>query len=781
MWKFYFKSAIRNILKNKWISLINIVGLAIGIASSILIGLWVQDELSFDRFFDNNDRIYKIITEESWSGGDDCFDVTTLPVLPYVLEKYPDIETGTRKLHLLCNVEYNEKAVSVPRTFAVDSMFFSVFSFELLSGNKEKPFTDNSSAVITEQTANIFFEDEDPIGKVIIVNGNLQYKISAVVKEKKQNTSIRFGLLLPYDFAEAMGYDLQSWDRYSTDTYLLLAKNTKPKEVQEKIKNVYLDNRNPEEEADNTKRYIKFQSLKDEHLYEPSGKMGKMVNVYVFSIMAIIILIIACINFMNLSTAQSTKRAKEVGLKKVVGAQRKQLIQQFFLESLIQVVIAFHIAIVIIELLRPEFNIITNKDISLNYFKPEYLIISSIIIIVTSILAGSYPSFLLSSFKPVKVLKGINISENRNISLRKALIIFQFFISSALIIGSFLIYSQLKYINEKDIGIYKENIIHFKTNNQIDNNYEYFKEKLKSNSAITNVTRTFQMPSFYGIGMGAQWEGMDDYISFDVGIADDEHLGTFGIQLLEGRNFDYDLVSDSTAVIINETAAKLFGDENIIGKKMDLLEDGIIIGIVKDYHYQPLKNPIQPMALFNDEEKFEKIAVRYKEGTMESSIEHIENIYQEFCPNYTFDYYEFKDELDYFYREENRLVKIIGYFTFLGILISCLGLLGLSSFSVQQRTKELGIRKVNGATVWDLFDLLNKDFLKLVAIGFILSCPLTWYVINAWMSNFAYKTNISIWYFVIAGFISLFISLITISIHTYRASLQNPVESLRYE
>jgi putative ABC transport system permease protein len=779
MWKLYIISAIRHILKNKWTSLINIVGLAIGLASSILIFLWIQDELKYDNFHSKKGHIFKITSHEVGINDESYSDVSPLPALPYILNNYPEVTMGTRILHVPSNVEYNDNAFSNHLFFAVDTSFFNLFDFPIIKGDPSKPFLDNSSIIISKSISEILFDTENPLGKVIKINGDQLYKVSAVIDYTNLNTSFSFDFLVPYDFSKTIGYDPNDWNRYTTETFLLLNEKVNLIDVKAKIKNVYLDNK-AEDDDDNTNYYVELQPLSKIRHFLPSGKMGKMLYIYIFGVMAIFILVIACINFINLSIAHSTNRTKEVGLKKVVGAQKNQLIWQYLTESILLVFISFHLAIILVELLRPAFNTITNKNIALNYLSGNYIIASILIIGITSFLAGLYPSIILSSFKPIQILKRNMGSSKKGISLRKVLVVFQFFISSALIIGSIIIYLQLSFIQGKNIGIQKDHIIYFRTNNIIHNNFDHFKNKLKANNNIIEVTRTFQVPSFYGIGMGASWEGFDDYINVDVGIADDGHLNTFGIQLLEGRNFDPQLSSDTASILINETAAKLF-KENPIGKKLELVENGIIIGIVKDYHYRPLNYPIIPMALLNNPSKFSKIAIRYKKDTESKSIDFVENIYKEFCPNYTFEYDRLIDDFDYFYRDENRLIKLVQYFTILGIIISCLGLLGLSAFMAQKRTKEIGIRKVNGATINHIFNLLNKDFLKLVGIGFIISCPVTYYILQQWLNKFIYHTEISIWVFAFAGIVSLMVAFITISIYAYKSSVQNPIDSLRYE
>lgn len=780
MWKFYLKTALRNILKNKTFSSINIFGLSIGIASSIFIFLWVKDELSFNRKFDNADYIYRVNSEERSANGENFFGVTPLPTVPYLVDNYPEIITGTRILPMSNSVEYKEKAFYERYLHAVDTSYFTVFSYEFLHGNPQRAFHDEKSIVITNKIAEKYFEDEDPIGKVLTINGEHQFVVTAVVNGQNKHTTMPFHLLVPFEFCTTEGFDLNDWNRYSIYSYVLLNEKSYYKDVQEKITDVYIQNEDSVDYDDSYLYYAHLQSVKKERLYEPSGKMGKMLYVFVFSTLAVFILIIACINFTNLATAQATKRAKEVGIKKVVGAYRPQLVKQFFLESIIQVFIAFHIAIVIVEILRPQFNQITGKDISLNYLQLEYILASIIIIIATSFLSGFYPSIMLSSFIPIKILKGSAYIKTRKISVRKILVLFQFFISSALIISALIIYLQLYYIQNRDLGIQKENIIHFDLNDKITNNYEAFKLRLKDNPNIVNVTQAFQLPSFFGIGMTGAWEGVEGSVDFGIGVVDEEHIPTFGIQLLEGSNFSGEYSLDSNKIIINEKAAKLF-KENPIGKHLSLDDGKYIAGIVKDFNYLPPTYPMKPMVLMVERDKFRTVAVKYKPGTMNTSITHIEEVFKDFCPNHNFHYDKFEDEFEYHIRDEKRMIKLIQYFTILGILISCLGLLGLSSYMAEQRTKEIGIRRVHGASIWNLFKLLNTSYLKLVALGFFTAIIPTYFVIESWLGGFVYRIDMPWWAFIVAGLVSIVIAFATMSIHAYKAAVQNPVNSLRYE
>jgi putative ABC transport system permease protein len=779
MWKFYLKNAVRNILKNKTFSIINTTGLSVGIASSILIFLWVKDEISFNRCYNNSDQIYKIISEERSSKSEDFFGVTTLPALPYLLENYPEIVSGTRTLPMPSSIEHKEKAFNERFLRAVDTSFFTVFHHNFIYGDPQKPFTDNNSIVITDKIAKKYFEEENPIGKILTIKGNYQFKVTAVVEEISKNTTIAYQLLVPFVFCETEGYALDDWNRYTVGTYVVLDKNANYKEVEAKISDIYMQH-DDTTNIDDYKYYAHLQSIEDIRLYEPSGKMGQIRYVYIFSILAIFILIIACINFTNLATAQATKRAKEVGIKKVVGAHRSQLIKQFFIESVIQVILAFHIAIVIVELLRPQFNSITGKEIELNYLEFEYILASIIIIGVTSFLSGIYPSILLTSFVPVKTIKGRFYSKPRRISTRKILVLFQFLISSILIICTLTIYLQLTYLQKRDIGIQKENIIFFNLNNRIAKNFEFFKEKLKQNTNIQSVAQLFQMPSFYGMGMIVNSDELGINANFDVGIGDEELIHTFDIKLLEGENFTGDYSIDSNRILINETAAKLF-DKNPIGSKLSFVNDGYISGIVKDFNYRPSSYPVGPLALISYNKQYRKIAVRYKPNTMKESVDYIEKVYKEFCPNHSFDYNVFSDDFEYHLRNEKRMIQIIQYFTILGILISCLGLLGLSSYMAEQRTKEIGIRRVNGASLWNIFNLLNTSYLSLVLLGFLAATIPAYFILNTWLKEFAYKIDMPWWAFIFSGLISLAIAFATMSIFAYKASMQNPANSLRYE
>ena len=624
-----------------------------------------------------------------------------------------------------------------------------------------------------------YFGDNNPLGKVLTLDQEHRVNVTGVVKDAPDNSSIRFDFLIPYSYLDSIGYNTNKWDSWNCQTYVMLNKNVTAQQVTRKISD-YPKTFNPDEEA-----YFRLQPLKRIQLYSLDGKMGSIKYVYILSIIALFILIIACINFMNLSTARSAKRAREVGLRKVVGAKRAQIIRQFYGESLIMTFISFGLAIVLAETLLPFFNRISGKNLNLDFSGHFVLYLAIIgIALLTGIISGSYPAIYLSSFLPSRVLKASFRSSSGNSAFRKILVVFQFSLSIMLIICTVIVYSQLKYIQDKDLGFDKENLIYVGMDDlRILRNFDAIKNEMLQNPSILNVTRTFQIPSYNRFSSDATWQGKDPSQSllFNISAVDPDYLNTMKLALVEGRNFSWDMSTDTSNYIINQEAVKQMRIDSPVGKWMDSWDKGEIIGVVKDYHYMPFTFEIQPLILNYNPSLYRYAMIRISGMNIPQTIGFLENLWDKFASEYPFEYHFLNEDYDFIYQNETRMGEIFRYFTLLAILISCLGLFGLSSFMAEQRTKEIGIRKVLGASVSGITALLSKEFTKWVLAANIIAWPVAYFAISQWLKGFVYRADMSILAFVLAGTLALFIALLTVGYQALRAAVANPVDSLRYE
>lgn len=772
--------SLRQIFRERLISAINIIGLAIGMACTILIFLWVNDEISYDKFHKNANNIYTLIGVHHEEIGLDYSGNIPLPVGPEIKKNFDEIEKYTRMRRFSYAVKYKNKSFPERLFYHTDPAFFEIFTYSFLKGDPGSAFSQPNSLVITERIAKKYFGNKDPIGEILIVDENDLFTVTGVIATPPANTKIEFDFLAPIKFLEDVGFRINSWNSWSCRTFIQLKEFADYMDVENKIKNT-INERNPD---DVINRELKLKALRDMHLYEDSGEKGNIIYVYIFITLACFILVIACINFMNLSTARSTRRAREVGLRKVVGSSRNKLNVKFFSESIILVIISFHIALIIVELLRSSFNLLTGKILTINYFDPIFIISSIIIILITGILAGIYPALVLSSFKPVTVLKSEILSLSKKSSMRILLVIFQFSLSVILIICSSVIYKQILFIQNKDLGIQKENIIYFSLTPEVNKNFDNFKDDLIQQTGINNVTRTFQMPSYNKFQSDGYWEGGADDRSlvFDISVVDFDYINSFGIKISEGRDFDINYSSDTSNFILNKKAIEMMGIENPVGKLFYAGRDtGKIIAVTENYHVKPLSIDIHPLMIRMDPRRLEYLVIKLKPDNQASTIEYIKTIFNKYSPYNEPDMKYFTDDFDLLYRAENRLSKLFAFFTILAIFISCLGLYGLASFMSENKTKEIGIRKALGSSVGSIIKMLNLDFVKWVILSIFIGSPIAWFFMSNWLQNFVYHTKIFWWIFPIAGLLVILIAMITTSYQAYKAATRNPVDSLRHE
>jgi putative ABC transport system permease protein len=789
MLKNYLKITIRNIKRHKAFSFINIAGLGIGLAISLFILLWVQDELSHDKFHKNFKNIYRIV--EHWEISDGSVNpgaTTPYPLGPALRDNYPQVEES---LHFFIEdgtlVGYKDKRFYENKFAFADANFFSLFSFPLLKGSPETVIKNLNALVISQSMAKKYFGNEDPMGKILTINARHDFIISGIMLDMPRNSHIQADFICNFEFLIANQWS-KRWVDHMYYTYVRLRPDTDLETFGAKIKSYINDNNH-----DPTTIQVSLQPLKDIHLrsnfnYDMGGtSQGKALYVYIFSIVAVLILLIACINFMNLVTAKSANRAKEIGIRKVSGASKSNLIKQFMGESFFMSLLALLFALICVAVLLPEFNSLTGKNFnSRSVFNGSMFFYSLALAVITGVLAGIYPAIYLSSFSPSYVLKGKLRSGAKSRYFRGALVVSQFSLSIILLIGTFVIRDQLTYMQDKNLGIKKDNIIYMKMRGELRNNHDAFKSELTRYPEIKSVTTSSELPTnIRWATTGVDWEGkIPGYmIHWSVMSVDFDYIDTFGLEILEGRNFSKEMSTDiRTAYIINETGVAVLGYENAIGKKFSLWDtEGTIIGVARDFHINSLHEQIEPLIIIVNPNWNSFVFVKISSNNIRSVIAKIKEIHKRMNPDYPFQFHFLDAEYENIYLSEKRTGRLFQYFSFLAIFISGLGLFGLSSFMAEQRTKEIGIRKVLGANVPVILLQLLRDFTKWVFIANIIAWPIGYFVMNQWLKNFAYRTDFDWRIFFLSGVITLLIAMTTVGFKSLRAATANPVDSLRYE
>jgi len=707
------------------------------------------------------------------------------PLGPALKADYPEIINFTRTFGEANGpLKYRNK-VFTGKVRGVSPSFFEMFTFPFVKGDSKNCLSEPRSIVLTEKMAAKLFKDENPLGKTLGFEwwGTWHdLKVTGVIEDAPPNTHIRFDYLLPFEFVTWSGMTIESWDVGAYQTYVLLPKNSNFKEVSEKIAGT-IKKHFPE--SSNT---LHLEPLTRIHLYNFTGG-GPITYIYIFSIIGMLILCIACINFMNLSTARSIERAREVGMRKVVGSTRAQLIRQFLGESVLLSLLSFILALLLVQALLPSVNNIVGKPLTLLYSSSSLFIFLGIAIL-TGILSGCYPAVFLSSFQPVAVLKGYVRSGSQNIRLRKLLTIGQFVISIALITGTIIIYQQLVYMRNTDMGINKNHVINMELRGSLRNQYRTIKKELLRNPDILAVSATNgSFSKFFGTDK-IGWEGKpeNERIFMSIHSVDFDYQKIFDIKMAQGRYFSRDYPTDiSDGIIVNETAAKIMGMESPIGQRIscwipfDPQRSGTIIGVAKDFHFRSLHEKINPLVLVTAPGWFTDVYIRIKPENVPETLGFLEKTLAELAPDFPFEYSFLDEDIDNLYKTEQRIGNLVRYGTFLAIFIACLGLFGLASFTAEKRTKEIGIRKVLGASVSGIVLLLTKEFTKWVILANLIAWPIAYYVMSRWLQNFAYHVNIRIWTFLLSAALALVTALITISFRAVKTAASNPVESLRYE
>ena len=788
MLKNYFKVAFRNLLRNKAFSFINISGLAIGMASAILILLWIQNEMSHDRFHAKGDRIYVMNNRDHFNGKLWAWNTTPKILGPTLKADYPEVEDVARINRCSFLFTVDDKHLNVQGVFT-DSGFLNIFSFPLLNGNANKALSDNYHIVLTEKLAKKLFGNEDAMGKTILIDSNANFTVSGVLKDLPNNTAFNFEYLLPWSYMKTIGQDDAWWGNNSIKNFVLLKPGVSQAAFDAKVKDVTI---NHTKDGDKSTTQVFTQPFEDMWLYSKSDNGqyvgGRIERVKIFSIIAAFILLIACINFMNLSTARSEKRAKEVGIRKVVGAQKVFLIAQFIGESIILAFLAGVLAIIIVWIALPGFDKLVQKELFLDFGNPLLWLFALGFIVFTGFVAGSYPAFFLSSFQPVKVLKGTFKSHNATVSPRKVLVVLQFTFAIALIICTIIIEHQIKYAEDRDSGYAKEKLAYVPIEGDIDKHYDVIKHELLNRGAAIAVTKSMSpISTRYSDGWGWQWEGSteaDKKTDFVRMASEADFIKTMGVKLIAGRDIDIkNYPADSTAMLLNETAVKAMRFTNPVGQVVQA--DGnkwTVVGVVKDFIYESPYDKINPLAVMGPASWFTTVHFKLNPAnTTEKDLDIARQVFKEFNPQYPFNY-KFIDE-DYAakFGEEKRTGTLAALFAGLTIFISCLGLFGLAAYMAENRIKEIGVRKVLGASVANITTLLSKDFLKLVIISFLIAAPVAFWAMDKWLQSYTYRISIEWWVFALAGIVSVVIAILTVSYQAIRAAIANPVKNLRTE
>jgi predicted permease len=790
MLKNYFKIAWRNLVKHKAFAAINIAGLAIGMACSIFILLWVQNELSYDRFHKNAGQIYRITAR----AGDFNAAVNCAGMPPELKLQIPTVKNFVRISHPASNVfEVGTRKFEEKNVFYADSTFLEVFSFPLVKGNRKTALMRPDAVLITEDMATKYFGQENAIGKSLRKNNGDNVTVTGILANIPSNSHLQFDFILPTSSIAQTDNDLRTstWMNFNYYAYIQLDKDFKAttsavENLNRQINKIY------KEHVDQAKLKVEFalQPLTRIHLHsnyqvDVTGH-GNVQYVNIFFVVALFILAVACINFMNLATARSARRAKEVGLRKVVGADRKQLIGQFLGESVLISFLSLVIAIGTVWLLLPAFNDLAGKDLSIYLFDGKLLVTLISIALITGLISGSYPALFLSRFRPVQVLKGNMRKMGTNLVFRNGLVVVQFVVSIVLLAGTAVVYKQLTFIKNMNLGFDKSNMLYLPMTGEMWGKQQALKTELKSNPLTANYTIINDIPTNLTSGsVDVDWEGKDpkSQIVFPTLFVDENFVSAFQMQVLAGRSFSPGFKADSNNYILNEKAVKVMGMDvaTAVGKPLRLWESkGTIIGVVKDFNYKPIQNPIEPLIIgLNRWGGF--AVVRTQPGKTEATIKALGRISSSLNPAYPFSYGFLDQDLANLYKGEERMGQLFNLFAILAIFISCMGLYGLSAFMAEQRTKEIGVRKVLGASVFNVVYLLSTGFAGLIIIAVVIAVPLAWFAINSWLKSFAYRINADWTVFLAACVAVLIIALVTVSYESIKAAIASPVRSLRTE
>ncbi len=811
MFKNYFKIAWRNLMKYKFISFINLFGLTVGLTCCLLILTYILNELSYDKYNKNADNIYRVT--RSFNNDDGVVSLNLSTVSPpfgyYLPTDFPEIEKMTRLLNYgTVPLRYKDKLINEQNVYFADENLFDLFTVNAIKGNPKTALKDPFSVMLTEETAKKYFGNEDALNKVLRANNQFDLKVTGIYKAFPSNTHVHPNMLVSFNtLRDSAVYGEENlrtnWSNNSFFTYIMLPKDYNIERMKSRFPAFLDKHMRYEYNGKQPSKYTKLnlQKLTDIHLYshtdyeaEPNGDIKR---VYIFSAIALFILLIACINYMNLSTARSALRAREIGIRKVIGARKKELITQFLSESVLLTWAAIFIAFALLNIFLPSLNKVSEQGLSLNILmKWQVLVPLFLSPFIVGAISGLYPALFMSSFQPVKTLKGLFNAQGSSISFRKVLVVTQFAISIILIITTMIVFQQLRFMQRAALGYDKEHILTLPYYSALNDRYESFRNTLLQNSNIKDVGRSSRIPTGRLLdGMGAFAPGTDSMTPVKADIrfvaADYDFIPTYGVHMVAGRNFSRDYGTDTSNFIINEAAVKAIGwksPQEAVGKnfRYGFINNGHIIGVMNDFHFESLHQKITPLILIMPavtpaQTFYNNLSVKISGNNIPVALATLKDTWQKYLPEVPYQYTFLDENFSKLYESEQKQGTIFTVFACIAIFIACLGLFGLSAFAITQRVKEIGVRKVLGANVSSIVTLLSKDFLKLVIVAAILAFPVAWYAMHNWLEDFAYRINIQWWVFIVAGVLAAFIALITVSFQAIKAAIANPVKSLRTE
>jgi ABC-type antimicrobial peptide transport system permease subunit len=789
MLKNFFKVALRSLWKQKGYSFLNIFGLAMGMTCSLLILLWIRDEKSVDGFHANGDRLFRVYERQYYDGKIESGYYTPGILADEMKKVLPEVEMATGFSWRNNNTfQVGEKILKEQGTNA-GADFFQMFSYPLLEGKAASALASPVSIAISRKMASHFFgSPQAAINKTIRYENRKDFTVTAVFEDLPGNTSDKFEYIINWPTFLDDNSWAKDWGNNGPSVFLMLRKDANPALVNKKIAK-FLDNYN-KDQSKTFRIELGMQRFGDVYLHSnfKNGRIegGRIEYVRLFSVVAIFILLIACINFMNLTTARSVKRAKEIGIRKVVGAVRPALVRQFIGEAVLLSAFSVVLALIIVLLVLPAFNHMTGKEISFPFSSSSFWLSLGALTLVTGVLSGSYPALFLSSFQPIRVLKGTMKFSSGAAWFRKGLVVFQFVLSIVLIVGTIVVSGQVSYVQNINLGYDRDNLVGIPLEGDLLGKYKLFKEQALRLKGIADVTRISQMPTDIESGTGGvDWDGKDpnNMIMFTNASAGYDLVKTMKLKMAAGREYSKEFPTDSVGYLLNEEAMRRMGMKDPVGKRLTFWQKkGTIVGVIKDFHFNSLHDPIKPLILrFGEEEGYGLALVRVKAGQTKQALAQLETLCHQLNPRFPFSYRFTDEEYRDLYKSESIVHSLSNCFAGLAIFISCLGLLGLAMFTAEQRTKEFGIRKVLGAKVGTLFSLLSKDFLQLVLVAFLLATPLAWWAMHTWLQNFAYHIQLEWWVFLLAGVLALVIALLTVSFQALKVAFANPVKSLRTE
>ena len=775
MIKNYIKTALRNILRYKLYSALNIIGLSVGIACAAMIFVIVQEEMNFNAHNEHADHIYRINKLYSMNG-----EISTNPSTPYPLENaaresFPEVLEAAHFVETSGIVKYEKDAFKERNICMASPSLFDIFTINITQGVKDNPINDLQSIAISQSMAAKYFGEDTAIGKILTLDNTDQLQVTAVYEDIPILTDYSFDFIINFDLiAEEEGYD--DWYDHWMETFIRVDPNTDITDLQTKMDHLMKENIGDQSGA-------RLQSLRNIHLYSVEGNPTTQKYVYIFVSIAILILIIACINFMNLATAQASKRAREVGVRKISGAQKFSLISQFIGEAIIYTFFACVISLILLEISLPIFEQIVGREIMLNLLHPQTLYLFGAIILIVGVVSGSYPAFILSSFSPSKIFKSGTSSSKKGLTLRTVIVIIQFTLAVALIIGTGIIYSQLNFMKNKDPGFDKDNVLYLRMNNELAENFSIFKDRCNQVPAIRHISRVSSRPNeVWSIMRGLNWSGSntDEGSAFAFLSADKNILETIDLKLIMGRNFSEDMTTDDNSILINEAGAELIGLDDPIG--LTFTEgDFTVIGVVKDFNSLPLTYEKEPLMIMHMPEYFRYVLMKINSSNISETLHQIGDIWAQVSPNFPFEIAFLDETFQHTYEAEIKAGILFRVFAGLGILIACLGLFGLASFLAEQKKLEIGIRRTLGSSALSIIWLLSRKFVRWIIVANLIAWPAAWYFMSKWLEGFAYKTNMNPFIFVTAGIVSVLIAMLTISLKTWKTANTNPADIIKYE